>query len=83
MKPQIEIGKISSRGQIALPAEMRKSIDLKDGEKILFLLDEDAIIIKKISENSLAELLKPLHKLKKKIKESEVNDLIHNMRKKL
>jgi AbrB family looped-hinge helix DNA binding protein len=83
MKPQIEIGKVSARGQIAIPLEMRKSIDLKDGEKILFLMDGDAIVIRKISESSLAELLKPLHQAKKNIKESEVNNLIHGMRKKL
>ena len=34
----IEIGKISSRGQIAIPSDIRKELDLKEGQRVLFFL---------------------------------------------
>ena len=36
MEDLIEIGKISSRGQIAIPSEIREKMGLEEGTKILF-----------------------------------------------
>ncbi|KKT71667.1 MAG: Transcription regulator, SpoVT/AbrB family [Candidatus Collierbacteria bacterium GW2011_GWB1_44_6] len=77
----IEIGKISSRGQIAIPSDIRKELDLKEGQRVLFFLGDDTLIIKKINSQTFEELTKPLRDAKKKIKESEVNALIHRLRK--
>ncbi len=59
---QIEITRLSSRGQVVIPIEMRG--DLKEGDKLLIIRRGDEIILKKtkeiiseitlISENSLA-----------------------------
>lgn len=81
MKSLIEVGKVSSRGQIAIPSEIRKAIDLNDGDRVIFCLDNKIILIKRITDESLENLFKPLHNSKKKIKEEEVNNLIHNLRK--
>jgi len=79
----IEIGKISSRGQIAIPSEMRHNLGLEEGSKILFLQEKDAIVIKKVIPESFAEITKPLKDAAKKsgLKESDVVDIIHRMRK--
>jgi AbrB family looped-hinge helix DNA binding protein len=42
---QIDITRLSSKGQIVIPAELRK--DMKEGEKILIIRDNDKIILKK------------------------------------
>ncbi len=76
----IEIGKISSRGQISIPSEIRDQMGLEEGNKIIFLLSEDNLLIKKVSVESFAEITKPLRESKKKIEESEVNALIHKIR---
>jgi len=39
--------RVSSKGQIVIPSEMRK--DLKEGEELIILKDEDRIILKKAS----------------------------------
>ena len=78
---KVEIGKISSRGQIAIPADIRKELKLKEGQKVLFFLGGDTLLIKKVNTESFRELTEPLRKSEKKIKESGVNALIHRMRK--
>ena len=81
MEDLIEIGKISSRGQIAIPSEIREKMGLEEGTKVLFLLENDTLLIKRITQRSFAEITKPLREARKKIKEEEVVDLIHRFRK--
>ena len=42
---QIEITRLSSRGQIVIPIEMRK--DLKEGDKLIIIRKGDEIILRK------------------------------------
>lgn len=56
----IDTTKMSSRGQIVIPLDMRK--DIKEGEKLIVIRRKDEIIIKKLtpdlgllSEESFAE----------------------------
>ena len=49
---QIDTTKMSSRGQIVIPLEMRK--DIKEGDKLIVIRKDDEIIIKKsIPESAL------------------------------
>ncbi len=60
---QIDITRVSSRGQIVIPLELRK--DLKEGDKLLVIRRGDEIILKKpqkiicetalLSESAFAE----------------------------
>ena len=78
----IELGTISSRGQIAIPAKIRGELELNEGEKVLFVLSGDTLILKKITpdKKSWAELTKPLRYSHKKIREEDVVDLVHKVR---
>ena len=79
----IEIGKVSSRGQIAIPAEMRKSLNLREGEKVLFFSEGDTVVMKKVTLGSFRELTEPLKEAAKQagLKESEVTEVISRFRK--
>lgn len=82
MEKIIEIGTISARGQIAIPANARRALELKDGERVLFVVNKDTLIIKKLNvEKTWEEVTRPLREAIKNIKEEEVVDLIHRMRK--
>lgn len=81
MTEMIEIGKISSRGQIAIPSDIRSRLGLEEGSKVLFFLEDDTLLMKKVTSSSFAALTRPLRKARKKIKETQVNELIHRMRK--
>lgn len=82
MVEAIDMGTISARGQIAIPTEIRDKMHLKEGEKVLFFLEGDSLLIKKVESLSWAEITKPLREAKKKIKEEDVPDLVHKLRKK-
>ncbi len=45
---EIDITRLSSKGQIVIPIEMRKGI--KEGDKLIIIRDRDRIILKKASE---------------------------------
>jgi AbrB family looped-hinge helix DNA binding protein len=62
----IAITKMSSKGQIVIPAEMRK--DIQEGEKLLLIQTDGQIILKKAS--SLDENLKEDLEFAKKTEEA-------------
>lgn len=77
----IEIGTVSARGQIAIPSEIREKMHLKEGEKVLFLLEGDSLLMKKVATLSWDEITKPLREAKKNIREEDVVELVHKVRK--
>lgn len=44
----VDITKLSSKGQVVIPFEMRK--DLKEGDKLLIIRNKNQIILKKASD---------------------------------
>jgi len=83
MANEIDIGTISARGQVAIPIDIRDKMGLKEGEKVLFVLEGDMLLVKKISELPWSEVTKPLRKARKKITEDAVTDLVHKIRRSL
>lgn len=83
MSEVIEIGTISTKGQVAIPLLIRDEMGLQEGSKILFVLADDTLLIKKVSIKTFAEITKPLKEAAKKanLQEKDVVDLIHRMRK--
>lgn len=80
----IEMGKISSRGQVAIPIGIRAQLGLNEGSKVLFFTENDTLLIKKVNAQSFAELTRPLKIAAKKagMKEKDVPDMIHRFRRK-
>ncbi|MCL2134536.1 MAG: AbrB/MazE/SpoVT family DNA-binding domain-containing protein [Candidatus Bathyarchaeota archaeon] len=52
--------KVSSKGQVVIPANVRKAASLKKGEKILAIAINDTIVLKKIVDKSFQETLSPI-----------------------
>ncbi len=48
---------ISEKGQITIPKEIRDKLGIVQGDRLIFDLRGDAIIVKKVSINSLSEIL--------------------------
>jgi AbrB family looped-hinge helix DNA binding protein len=49
----IETTKMSSRGQIVIPEEIRNRLGLKTGDKFLVMGDKDVVILKTLSNPSI------------------------------
>jgi AbrB family looped-hinge helix DNA binding protein len=79
----IEMGRVSSRGQICIPNSIRESMHLEEGSKLLFMLQDNILMVKKMDASSFADLTKPLKEAVKRsgMKEGDVNGIIHRMRK--
>jgi AbrB family looped-hinge helix DNA binding protein len=57
MTEQIEdVIKVSSKGQIVIPREVRKKVGVKGGEKLLVLTRDGDILLRKTKEPSIEEL---------------------------
>ena len=64
---QIEdIIKVSSKGQIVIPREVRKKLGVKGGEKLLVLTKDGDILLRKAKELSLEEVGVRIDKVVKK-----------------
>jgi AbrB family looped-hinge helix DNA binding protein len=74
--------KISSKGQVVIPANVRKAASLKKGEKILAIAIDDTVILKKIVDKNFQETLKPVWDKAKQLglTEEDVNALIEEAR---
>lgn len=50
---EMELAKLTSKGQITVPVAIRKKLHLKEGDKVLFLSDDDGIRIVNASAMAL------------------------------
>ncbi|MEK6828021.1 MAG: AbrB/MazE/SpoVT family DNA-binding domain-containing protein [Nanoarchaeota archaeon] len=82
--------KMSSRGQIVIPQDIREEIKASEGTIFSVVSAKDAIILKKLSTPSKEELIKELGAIalegrkraeKLGIKESDVSKLVQRVRK--
>lgn len=82
----MELARISSKGQITIPREIRKKLNLKAGDKVLFLEEGDKIIFANSSMVALKEIQKAMkgEAEKQGIKsEEDVNSLVKDIRKEI
>lgn len=52
----MESAKINSKGQITIPIRIRKKLNLKDGDKVIFLEENDRVVIYKSTNIALIEV---------------------------
>ena len=52
--------KVSPKGQVVIPANVRKAANLKKGERILVIAIDDIIVLKKVVDKSFEEPMKPV-----------------------
>ena len=66
MTEQIEdIIKVSSKGQVVIPREVRKKLGVKGGEKLLVLTRDGDILLRKTKELSLEDIAEKIEKVTK------------------
>ena len=77
----ISTTKMSSKGQVVIPENIRKQLNLKTGTQFVVVGDKDVVILKNISPPSLDEFDELIAKARKNakaagIKKSDINDAI-------
>lgn len=77
---------MSSKGQISIPARIRKEMDVSAGDKFVLYLHGDTIIMKPIKLPSITEFEKELKEAEKwaesvGYREEDVSEIIKSVRK--
>ncbi|MBS3084111.1 AbrB/MazE/SpoVT family DNA-binding domain-containing protein [Candidatus Pacearchaeota archaeon] len=76
---ETKIIKVTDKGQISLPIGIRNSLNIEQGDELIIIRDNDALVIKKVKRENFSDLLKHSEKVAKKLwdnKEDEVwNDV--------
>ncbi len=67
---EIELTRMSSKGQIVIPLALRKKLAIKDGEMLAVSTKDDILVLKKV-QNPLEDDLKTLDEIKEAWKEIE------------
>ena len=86
MMTEVELTKMSSKGQIVIPQHLREELHLKEGESFAIVGNDDTIILRKIAMPARKELFEKVHKWgtefakKKGLKEEDVMGIIHRRR---
>jgi AbrB family looped-hinge helix DNA binding protein len=52
----MEVAKITSRGQITIPIDIRKKLGVKEGDKVIFMEDGGRIVVANAAKVTFANL---------------------------
>jgi len=74
--------KVTQKGQVTIPVEIRRSLGLENGTDVVFVELEDGVLIK--SEKSIRDALKPFDERRKtlKLKKKDIEKEVREERKK-
>lgn len=78
---RVSTTKMSSKGQVVIPENIRKQLNLKAGAKFIVLGEKDIVILKNISPPSMDEFNSLIAQARKKakqagLKKSDIKDAI-------
>lgn len=55
----MELAKVTSRGQITLPLAIRRKLDVKEGDKVVFYEENGCIVVENAAKLTIAQGKKP------------------------
>ena len=54
---ELSVSSVTSKGQVTIPKEIRDSLGITKGDRVLFLKEGDVVIIRKVNDEKLSDLL--------------------------
>jgi AbrB family looped-hinge helix DNA binding protein len=82
----MELAKITSKGQITIPAQIRRLLNLKDGDKVVFITDGGKVIMENSTRLAIKEAQDAFEGLAEELglkSEEDVINLVKEVRKEL
>ena len=83
---EMELAKLTSKGQLTVPVAIRKKLRLKEGDKVVFLSDDDGIRIVNASVLALEKIQKAFAGEAERLgltTEQDVVDMVKEVRKEM
>ncbi|OXT06034.1 AbrB/MazE/SpoVT family DNA-binding domain-containing protein [Thermoanaerobacterium thermosaccharolyticum] len=79
----MEIAKVTSKGQITIPIDIRKKLNLKDGDKVIFIEEGDKIIFANAAKVAFINIQKAFEGEAERLglkNEQDVVDMVNEIR---
>lgn len=54
----MNVGSVTTKGQITIPKVVRKKLDLKEGDRVIFVIEDGHATIRKVPEEKISEVLR-------------------------
>ncbi len=54
---EVSVGSITTKGQITIPKEIREALGLREGDRVVFILEGERAVIRKVSDRKMSEIL--------------------------
>lgn len=51
------MGSITTKGQVTIPKEIREALGLREGDRVIFLIEGEKVVIRKVSSEKLSEII--------------------------
>jgi AbrB family looped-hinge helix DNA binding protein len=55
---EMSVGSITTKGQITIPKEVREKLDLKEGDRVVFVIESGQATMRKASGEKISEILR-------------------------
>ncbi len=54
---EVSVGKVTSKGQVTIPKEIRETLGVNEGDKLIFLVEGDKVLLRKVGSEKLSDIL--------------------------
>lgn len=82
----MELAKITAKGQITIPIHIRKRLNLKDGDKVIFIEENGRVVMENSTKVALREVQDAFYGEAQRLglkTEDDVDDMVKQVRKEM
>lgn len=54
---KVSVGTVTSKGQVTIPKEIRETLGVIEGDKLIFLVEGDKVVLRKVGSEKLSDIL--------------------------
>ncbi len=72
---EVEIVKVTDKGQISIPVSFRKSANIHKGDKLVMVRNDSTILLEKVKQSNFGYLLKHSEKVAERLWGNEQDEI--------
>jgi len=54
---EVSVGSVTTKGQVTIPKDIREALGLRAGDRVIFIIEGERAVIRKVSGEKLSEVL--------------------------
>jgi len=76
---ETKIIKVTDKGQISLPTKIRSSLQIRQGDELIVIQNDNSIVLKKLKKEDFSDLLKHSEKVAQKLWGNKEDDIWNDL----